>query len=367
MMDRHGWFLLGMAIIANLVNPPPCESAAKGLCADCHTMHNSQQGAPVAFVFDSSGQKVLQEAPFKKLLKTDCIGCHSHPGSETIVSLGESQVPIVFNLTQPTYPPDGSSSSTLAGGNFYWVLQANQHGHNVHGISGQDPRYTTGVAPGGVQRAPECTNCHGTLATPESGCSGCHAAYHHADGKGEVTGQAEGWFRFLGSVMEQDDTTTPPPTGVSGIEDPAWEQSPLSDRHNTYKGKTGPYVSYLESGSITQKCVGCHGRFHGETIANATWIRHPVDAVIPGSGEFTGLTSYNPLVPVARQTITGADTNFPSVTLGSDLVSCISCHRAHGSPYPAMMRWGYRAWPGNDPQTGQPAFNGCAVCHTSKD
>jgi len=366
MIDRHGWILLGLAAaVAILVEPPRCEAAARGLCAECHTMHNSQQGSPVAFVLDSSGQKVMQGAAFKKLLKTNCIGCHTNAGAETIIPLGENQVPIVFNLTQPTYPPSGSTSSALAGGNFYWVIQNNQHGHNVHGIAGQDPRFSW--APGGVQRAPECNNCHGTLATPESGCNGCHAAYHHADGKGEVAGPAEGWFRFLGSVMQKDDTTTPPLTGVSGIEDPSWEQNPLATRHNAYKGKPGPYTSYLESGSITQKCIGCHGRFHSETIANATWIRHPADAVIPDSGEFTGLIGYDPMVPVARQNITSLDANFSTVNRGSDVVACISCHRAHGSPYPSSLRWAYRAWPGIDPQTGQPAMNGCAVCHTTKD
>ncbi|RLA81698.1 MAG: hypothetical protein DRG33_00080, partial [Deltaproteobacteria bacterium] len=47
------------------------------------------------------------------------------------------------------------------------------------------------------------------------------------------------------------------------------------------------------------------------------------------------------------------------VNLGTDQVQCLSCHRAHGSPYPDMLRWDYRNWPGG-------GMNGCAVCHTSK-
>ena len=184
---------------------------------------------------------------------------------------------------------------------------------------------------------------------------------------GGISGRAEGWYRFLGSVMQRDDQIEPPPEGVVGIEAPDWEQSPLPDQHNTYQGKTGPYVSYLESGSIDQKCSGCHGRFHNETTANSTWIRHPVDVAIPDFGEFTGFSTYNPMVPVARQNVTPEDAGFSVINRGSDLVSCISCHRAHGSPYPAMLRWGYRDWPGIDSYTQQPALNGCAVCHTSKD
>ncbi len=156
------------------------------------------------------------------------------------------------------------------------------------------------------------------------------------------------------------------PEGVTGIEAVDWEQNPSSVKHNTYQGSSGLYSGYLESGSINQKCAGCHGQFHAETLSTSTWIRHPVDVAIPNSGEFVGMTTYNPLVPVARPNVSAADTNFSSILRGSDLVSCISCHRAHGSPYPAMLRWAYRDWPGIDSHTLQPALNGCAVCHTNK-
>jgi hypothetical protein len=364
MLVRKGvipWVVLA----AVLALPSLCAAAVKGLCSNCHTMHNSEQGQVVAFVNDSSGQKVVRDQAFGKLLKTDCVGCHSYAGAETIVTINETRVPIVFNMTQPTYPPDGSTSSALAGGNFHWLVQlGDQFGHNVHGMSGQDSRFA--YAPGGVARESECMECHGTLATPQSGCNGCHVPHHHADGKSEVAGRDEGWYRFLGSVMQRDGSDVPPPEGVVGIEDPDWEQNPLTDRHNAYQGATTPYTSYLESGSINQKCAGCHGVFHSATAANAAWIRHPVNAVIPDAGEFTNFTGYNPLVPVARQGVTGLDANFSSINRGADLVSCISCHRPHGSPYPSMLRWGYRAWPGNDPHTGQIAVNGCAVCHTTK-
>ncbi len=123
----------------------------------------------------------------------------------------------------------------------------------------------------------------------------------------------------------------------------------------------------MSTGTISQKCIGCHSHFHSETSADSTWIRHPVEVAIPNSGEFADFTTYDPLVPVARPNVSATDAGFSSINHGSDLVSCISCHRAHGSPYPAMMRWGYRDWPGIDSHTGEAAFNGCAVCHTSKN
>jgi len=330
-------------------------------------MHNSEQGSAVAFVRDNYGAKLIQQQPFANLLKTDCLGCHSYPGAETIVGMDNTVVPVVFNLTEPTYPPDGSTTSVLAGGNFHWLLSAGDaYGHNVSGIAGEDLRFQPNQAPGGVMQTGDCINCHATLATAESGCEGCHVPMHHADSGDVLAGMEKGWYRFLGSVMQRGAIDEPPPEGVVGIEAPDWEQSPLQNKHNTYQGKAGPYASYLDSGSISQKCTGCHAQFHNETTANSTWIRHPSDVVIPNTGEFTDFTMYNPLVPVARQHVTSNDAGFSVINRGSDTVSCISCHRPHGSPYPAMLRWGYRSWPGEDEYTKQPAFNGCAICHTSK-
>jgi len=368
MISCKGFVILG-SLGAILALPVLCQAAIKEDCAVCHTMHNSEEGSAVAFTLDILGQQVINEQPFANLLKTDCLGCHSYAGAETIINMGETPVPIVFNLNEPTYPPDGSANSTLAGGNFHWLIpKGDAYGHNVNGIAAEDSRFPSTEALGGEVRTGECINCHGTLASAQSGCEGCHVPHHHANNSAAIVADGEyGWYRFLGSVMQRDDQIGPPPEGVLGIEDSDWEQNPLADQHNTYQGKSGPYFSYLESGSINQKCAGCHGRFHNETTANSTWIRHPAEVAIPDFGEYTGYTVYNPLVPVARPNISTADAGFSAINRGTDLVSCISCHRAHGSPYPAMLRWGYRDWPGIDSHTQQPADNGCAVCHTSKD
>ena len=359
--------LLGI-ITASLILPSLCQAAISGDCSVCHTMHNSEDNVSVAYTLDSSGQKLLNDQPFPNLLKTDCLGCHTHLGAATIITIGESVVPVIFNLTEPTYPPNGSVTSTLAGGNFHWIIKSGEeYGHNVQGIADPDSRFLEIWPPGAVTRTDDCINCHKTLSTVQSGCEGCHVPLHHTDSADVVTGSEKGWFRFLGSVMQRDDQVGPPTEGVVGIEDPSWEQNPLADQHNTYQGDPGPYVSYLETGSINQKCTGCHGRFHNETVADSTWIRHPDDVAIPDSGEFAAFTTYNPMVPVARQNVNSNDAGFTVINRGSDLVTCISCHRAHGSPYPAMLRWGYRDWPGDDSHTGQPAQNGCAVCHTTKD
>lgn len=368
---RKRWIIIGISMVISAL-PSICAAAVRGKCVNCHTMHNSQEGIAMAFTRDASGNISSTSVPYNRLLKTDCVGCHTHTGSDTTVTIGQTRIPIVYNTVQPTYPPNGTSSSSLAGGNFYWVVnKGQQYGHNIYGIAGSDSRFSS--APGRPSPNTDgCTNCHYTLATVASGCRGCHTPYHHALGTAVVSGRDEGWHRFLGSVMQNllgEDIPTP--DGVIGIKDPDWEQNPAAAAHNVYQGTSTPYVTrswiYLDYGTISQKCAGCHADFHNNMESGSAWIRHPSDVAIPNSGEFTGYTTYNPLVPVARPNVAAGDQNFSNVSLGSDVVTCISCHRAHGSPYPAMMRWGYQDWPGADSHTGGAAVNGCAVCHTSKD
>ncbi|RKY69312.1 MAG: hypothetical protein DRP97_05425, partial [Candidatus Latescibacterota bacterium] len=76
--------------------------------------------------------------------------------------------------------------------------------------------------------------------------------------------------------------------------------------------------------------------------------------------------SYNPIAPVGRQNIDSISSPSSTVTVGSSgvMVMCLSCHRAHGSPYPDMLRWNYL----NTCEAGQSNANcGCFICHTSKN
>ena len=163
--------------------------------------------------------------------------------------------------------------------------------------------------------------------------------------------------------------------GVMGIEEPNWEQNPSASNHNGYYGTTVLYgkshMSYLQDYSIGQFCTGCHGAFHhpayqidgsGMLDSTSAWIRHPSDVVIPKAGEYAAYQSYNPLVPVAKPALDGLR-NSPDVVPGTDIVTCISCHRAHGSPNPDMLRWSY-----SDCETGSGNTDcGCFSCHTGKD
>ncbi len=346
-----------------------------GECVNCHTMHNSQDN--LAMRYDQAGLPAGTSPPTDTLLRATCVGCHSNPDSaETIIMLGDSRVPIVHN-------PNHEPTNPLAGGNFYWVGNAtygDAYGHNVYGISGIDVAHATGGAPGGmgpgIPPSNDCYHCHTTLATADNGCNGCHQAAHHADdGLDNVTGQGDGWYRFLGDAMIR--TLARP--GVTGVEDPDWEQTPSPTQHNVYKGTTIEYTnaSSLTTNSIGQFCSGCHNNFHhgdaalgnGSKSLSGAWVRHPSDVVLPSDAnkEYQYYTTYNPLAPVAKPTI-ASTTVTDEVVPGVDVVTCISCHRPHGSPNPDMLRWDYlNDCEAGTTDAGQSADCGCFACHTTKD
>ena len=130
---------------------------------------------------------------------------------------------------------------------------------------------------------------------------------------------------------------------------------------------------------MSEFCATCHGSFHTISIGAANdsngnpigvgtgaspWLRHPADYALPAAGDYLGYGSYNLTAPIAR---TGAvpagstNTFFP----GSDAVMCLSCHVAHGSNYPDMLRFDYTLMDiGNG---GGASGTGCFACHTSKD
>ena len=327
-----------------------------GRCDNCHTMHNLQGGE----IVDPGG-------PNPNLIKTDCIGCHSRSDQQTIYQIGGCNVPVVYNSGGVVY------NQTLAGGNFYWVTLDDTKGHNIFSPDGNLDR-----APG-VSSGSGCgqDGCHDNLDRPATagnnrkGCLGCHmvsnswnaSGFHHADDNDPldllIDSPEEGWYRFLSGHQSGEGH------GASGIEDTDWEQTVDADDHNEYLAlsgtKTSPgNFSALDS-TVTAFCCGCHGNFHVEQDYTGAWIRHPSDAVIPITGEYAGYITYNPLAPVGRPSLNGWTGPSSLVNEGGteekDMVICLSCHRAHGSPYPDILRWDY----------SDRATSGCCICHTSKN
>ena len=348
------FFALSTLLIASQL-----EAKITGNCSNCHTMHNSQDGRSVAKDFDGASF-IPAPIPKANLLIYSCLGCHSATDGITWKD-GTTKAPIVFNTNLPTY----NTSGGLAGGNFYWVLSDDTKGHNIL----SSDRYLT-KAPGDTDKSNCGTNsCHANLDRVVSGagagldgrqgCEKCHLApKHHALVGGLVTSAEQGWYRFLSGHSDGEGL------GAAGYEDGDWEEdvSINPNHHNEYLGNqlTGG-SGFVLGNTTTAYCTGCHGKFHINQGSQSPWLRHPSDAVLPGSGEYSSYTTYNPVVPVARHSLPSS----PSLTVspGSDMVMCLSCHRAHASPFFKMMRWDYKNWPGCVPD----CTNGCAVCHTSKN
>ncbi len=336
-------------------------------------MHVTDQEAPAS------------NAPF--LLKKDCVGCHMDGGDKTIVN----GTPIVLNLKEPVYPTDNSAKGTLAGGNFYWLINApdgnrHQYGHNCFWIDGKpdvDPNYH--VAPGseGSERA-KCGPCHQTLTT--FGCESCHQTKHHED-KFDLDNPAlDNPFRFVSppvpnsfnrSVREWAQKHQYRHSRLYGIPDNDWEQTISSLDHNEYSGNPKA-VDTEDLISMNGFCRGCHQLVHKMASKGnsrfSPWLRHPSGVALPKDKRLEAylyntqdkrhVGPYDPVVPVARNENVLHNMYEPSseINPGEDQVMCLSCHRAHGSPYGKMLRWDYSACNAGtpDPQCG------CFICHSAK-
>jgi predicted CXXCH cytochrome family protein len=369
-------FILCIGLL--LLLPLSSRAGVSGLCSNCHTMHNSQDGSAVAYDFDGSSFS-LTDTPKDNLLIHSCLGCHSSTGTGALKDLpGGLKVPIVFNTS-------GYPTPALAGGNFYYVslggADNDAKGHNILSDDGN-----LNAAPGDTTGCTTSNSCHANLDRPYTGaavpdsdgmnifgryaCDGCHfRPKHHSDDHdhlvgGKVTTAAQGWYRFLSGHLNGLGY----PHGVEGYEDGDWQYTSDVDDHNEYFGNEvntsgGGFINLGHT--TTAFCTGCHTEFHNQSGINSPFIRHPADVVIDNTGEYTnafnaggtGTGTYDPLIPVGRPVL--PDTPDSDVDLNTDMVICLSCHRAHGSENFKMLRWDYRGWPGA-------GTNGCAMCHTSK-
>ncbi|MDY7001161.1 MAG: hypothetical protein SVS15_05190, partial [Thermodesulfobacteriota bacterium] len=96
-------------------------AAVSGPCANCHTMHNSQEGDSMAFD-GSSG-------PYPALTRGTCLGCHGQNTASNMVN----GIPQVYH----------TDATDLAAGNFrYIVTGGDAKGHNVVAIDGVDATLT---------------------------------------------------------------------------------------------------------------------------------------------------------------------------------------------------------------------------------
>lgn len=342
-----------------------------GNCANCHTMHNSQNSSVMAD-YGADGTPWKRTGPYKLLVRGDCLGCHGMGGANKIITISGSDIPQVYHT---------DSTGDLAGGNFAYILGAkgsgasDTKGHNVIDLGNIDDVLTD--APGRFH-SPMAKNteltcagnngCHGSRSfnASGSGLNSLKGAHHqNVDGRCDIADQNHNSYRFL--------------RGVKGFENNGtykW-QNYNADNHNEYYGDSIPMSGDMCSNchippvmtvapankTISGFCATCHGNYHllagiGGDI-NAPFTRHPTDVVLPASGEYAAYTTYSPQTPVGRRAVPSSMGN--TVTPGTDVVTCLSCHAAHGTDYADILKWDYSAM-----VAGGGGAGGCFTCHTQK-
>ncbi len=342
-----------------------------GHCSDCHTMHNSQDGAAMVTFLYGAETSDSQEY----LLRGTCLGCHAR-GPNMVATVNGNDVPQVYHT---------DATGDLAGGNFAYILgikgtgASDNKGHNVVDFGNVESTLTEPPghhSPSTIGVNLTCAGirgCHGVRHSQTGGIQGSH--HKNINGKLTVADEPGNSYRFL--------------MGVKGLEDDDWEKTESVSDHNEYFGKISPLTYsgncgichkasgvYPDSGTISGLCNTCHRNFHvidtgsGSsgtygigTDNSSPFLRHPTDVILPNSGEYADYNGpgnqYSLTVPVARTTV--PDNAVSTVSPGTDVVMCLSCHAAHGSDNDDMMRWNYRS------ATLATALSGCNVCHTAKD
>jgi predicted CXXCH cytochrome family protein len=348
--------------------------------SDCDDCHVSETPTPADWT--------LQSSPIDYQGNAGCINCHSSSSHSTTYTLNEEDYPyttypeIIVPVVNYTGPSLADDAPILAGGNFFWVQTEDSKGHNIFSSNPEDD--LVDGAPFQAGQAMGCSwdaSCHrnfdlvdNELGMPglrgRRGCTKCHMLEdfsgpiwdgdgswlsHHRDDSNLIVGSelddGDGYFRFLRGHQSGDGH------GVCGIEDRDWQATASSVDHNEYLGYSGTKTSAGSLSALghtaTGFCCGCHGNKHiSQDPGSEDWIRHPSGA-FPVDGRYT---EYSPQTPVSRPDLSRYAEDPPTeetsvVTPDTDMVMCLSCHRAHGSPYPKMLRW--------------KTVGGCDDCHIS--
>jgi predicted CXXCH cytochrome family protein len=352
-------------------------------CGGCHSMHAPKAGG--SFLLINSDQS------------STCLSCHQVAGLATPssyhISTADADMPVGVPPKQRT--PGGDFGWLKKG--YTWTVRgattndlAETHGHNVVAADYSyiaDPTNTT--APGGTFTSSQlgCQSCHdphsasrrlsdGTYvrnATLGNATAPIIASGSYNNSVTPAAGQAVGVYRLLRGL---NDTSQPGATFV-GV--------PIAIAPSTYnqtEATNQVRVAYGATGTNTwgNWCATCHRNMH-----SSNGYVHPIDQSLGSdiaanynayvkSGDLTGspTSSFTSLVPFAENTgdivtLQSHSKNDNSYLNGpgtSDKVMCLSCHRAHASGFPEMLRFNMEGefmvynslWPGTDTTPTVPQF-----------
>jgi cytochrome c5 len=307
-----------------------------------------------------------------------CLSCHQSPEdaapNDYRVSTPEARMPVGVAPLQRT-----------PGGDFGWLKKhyiytidgatthesGASHGHNIIAADFgfvADTANTT--APGGTFAAGElsCTSCHAaaTKVASRSSRRAPRCRTTRADSPHRL--RARPWCV---SPARGSQVAAASRSGAMAV---ARVQQPLrvTKRTRVAMGATGAGQE-----TWSRWCATCHPQMlsqgHSADVALGAMMRDTYAAYVK-SGDLSGSldTSYSSLVPFVENTSTfsalashaRSDNGALEGPGSSDLVSCITCHRAHASGWEDMMRWNNKstfltrdgAWPGTDTTPNDPQY-----------
>lgn len=334
------------------------DAKVKGNCADCHTMHTSQ-GGTMNSNWDLESDGGDGYIPRGNLLANTCEGCHTNTADTTMYNAGATTpIPYVKALSAPT--------NYLAGG--YFTDGGGSHNDNSHtlGSTATPAGYSAeGFAYNGETEGLSC-----------AGTSGCHGALNQSDQYGAVNGghheskDIASAYRFLRAY----DSSNAAGVNVAGADQEASDfelalntgTPETTEAHNIYA------ASPASGAGISELCAKCHSDFHGGDDtgsgdpAGSPWKRHPTDYAIPSDWDIATDfdTDWTNDAQAWRDNPLGFS-NTASPTAATAQVVCISCHRAHGSPYSDNLRWDYDTMLAGQ-EAGSQVEYGCLGCHSKQ-
>jgi len=299
---------------------PTFHDADHLICNKCHTMHASEDGVLPTMPGDSDPMAGPNPHLLYKAEVTDlCLVCHGG-------DLNSTGAPIVLTVDGTM---GGVNYPRLPGGDFYYPKNDSHNGHSPGGtVIGSDSILTQ--SPGGV------------FSSADEICTSCHDPHG---------GSPANDYRLL--KLKPGDWTG------ADLEVTGLEAHPGSDEGSSGGSQPGHSISNTIPGyysGFSAWCGACHGVFHGSELTdpdvgnNTDWLRHPTDRILDTeiAGNYSPTSTYDWEYPIE-------DVNSNEIVDSTDEVFCLSCHRAHGTPYSNSTRW-Y-----NDAPSG--SGTGCSKCH----
>lgn len=382
------------------------------ICSDCHVQLVG--GDPSA---GNNSGFVLKKDDITDL----CLSCHTeghntpYTADLADVAPGNWTAPIV--KTASGVLPLGVS---MPAGDFYWSNMNPRNGHNPVFSKGSmavptskqmasDP-ILRNRPPGGEIKDGEwsCHSCHGSHSRFDADVTAWRQVKRKVNNI-NVTGDVSSYgVETTEGSVNQDPTCEPIKSNSRGdilgdVYLNARRDGNLLEGADLFRPESDSNKNVYRGG-FSSFCSACHGEFHGGNSESSSssasgnmvggqWVRHPSTLRLGESVEY-GVAAYSAMVRNTQGTNpnpVGYDWKYPLVKAdydffvkssgassqsrsisGDDRIMCLTCHKAHATPFSNMTRWdttthafirnGETDFAGEPSQGDNPAY-GCGKCH----